>query len=317
MIRRDVHGRPASWYTRLYLCGMWLRRDKEAFEGVAHTLSVARRRQAQGDRRPTPLTRVTRKVVEVNRSGMTSWSVRPRRKQSRARVFYVHGGGYVHPLTSDYWRLVRALSSVPADVVVPAYPLAPDATVDDVLPMLLELLDSHRRSDPALPTVLMGDSAGGALVLAMAGVLRDRDRSDSATGSAGVVSVVGLSPWLDATLDEAEVADLEPSDPMLAETGLRAAGRWWSGPHRPDEPLVSPVQADLRGLPPIDVYIGERDILRPGVEELVDRADRDGADLHVHESPAMFHVWMTRAIPEGRRTRRDLVALLRERIRSA
>jgi len=48
-------------------------------------------------------------------------------------------GGYVHPLTADYWRLIRALASVPAEVVVPAYPLASDATVDDVLPQLLSL----------------------------------------------------------------------------------------------------------------------------------------------------------------------------------
>src|SRR5207244_1298996 len=106
--------------------------------------------------------------------------------------------------------------------------LAPDATVDDVLPLLLDLLDAHRRADPTLPTVLMGDSAGGALVLVMAGALRDRTGSGSTTANAGVVGVVGLSPWLDATLDEAEVTDLEPSDPMLAETGLRAAGRWWA-----------------------------------------------------------------------------------------
>jgi acetyl esterase/lipase len=127
------------------------------------------------------------------------------------------------------------------------------------------------------------------------------------------VSLVALSPWLDATLDEEAVADLEPTDPMLAESGLRAAGRWWAGLRSPSDPLVSPVRADLSDLPPIDVYIGRHDILRPAVSDLAKRADRHGVDLHVHEVSAMFHVWMTRRLPEGRRTRTELRRLVRRR----
>jgi acetyl esterase/lipase len=149
----------------------------------------------------------------------------------------------------------------------------------------------------------MGDSAGGALVLAMAVRLRDQ-------GTLIPAGVVALSPWLDATLDESAVRDLEATDPMLAETGLRAAGRWWSGVRSTEDPLVSPVHATLSGLPPIDVYIGDRDILRPAVDALAERARVEDADLHVHEHTAMFHVWMTRAIPEGRRTRRELARLV-------
>lgn len=306
MIEWDADDRPATLYTRLYLRGMWWRRDKSAFEGAEHTLEVARQKQAAGDRPPTCLTRSTRTVSEQERHGLHSWVVRPRRARPRVRVLYLHGGGYVHPLTVDYWRLVRALSRTPAEVVVPAYPLVPDATVDDVVPRLLGLLDDVRRADPHLPTVLMGDSAGGALVLTLACRLRDRS-----SAAEDVAAVVGLSPWLDARLDEESVGELEATDPMLAESGLRAAGRWWAGRRTPADPQVSPVEADLHGLPPLHVYVGERDILRPAVDRLVDHARRDDADLHVHETPAMFHVWMTRAIPEGRRTRRDLVRLLR------
>jgi acetyl esterase/lipase len=221
-------------------------------------------------------------------------------------VLYLHGGGYVHPLSADYWRLVRSLCRAAVEVVVPAYPLAPDATVGDVLPRLLEVRAEASRADPGLPTVLMGDSAGGALVMALALSLRDH-------GDQQPAGVVALSPWLDATLDEDAVEDLEASDPMLAESGLRAAGKWWAGERGPSHPYVSPVNANLAGLPPLDVFIGSRDILRPAVDALADRAREDGADLHVHETPAMFHVWMTRAIPERSRTRRELARLVRLR----
>ncbi len=303
MTQWDVDDRPATLFTRAYVWGMWLRRDKRAFEGATHTRREARKLQRRGNASPTWLTRLTRRVDAGSVGGMTVWTVRPRKRSAVAGVVYVHGGGYVHPLTKDYWRLVRALSAAPAEVLVPEYPLAPDATVDEVLPRLVEVIDG---AGSGLPTLLMGDSAGGAIVLALAAKLRD-------DGGARPAGVVLLSPWLDADLAEEDVAELEPSDPMLAESGLRAAGRWWAGPRDPADPSVSPVHLNLNGLPPIDLFVGRRDILRPAVDDFSARADRDDAELHVHERAAMFHVWMTRAIPEGRQTRTQLTALVARR----
>lgn len=231
---------------------------------------------------------------------MSGWRVAPRRRRPLVRVLYLHGGGYVHPITADYWRLVRSLSRAPAEVVVPRYPLTPTVTVDDVVPRLVELA----RSLDDLPLVLMGDSAGGALALVVAQELRDHGTDTRPA------RVVALCPWLDATLEEDTVRDLEPSDPMLAESGLRAAGRWWAGRRDPGEARVSPIAGSLQDLPPLEVWIGDHDILRPAVDLLADRAEQEGADLTVHEVPAMFHVWMTRLIPEGRRTRQALVRSL-------
>lgn len=302
MLTWDIDERRRNPYTHLYVRGMWLMRDKAAFEGEVHTLRKARKRQRKGNSPPTRLTRMRTRVARVEQAGMTVWTARPRRGTPAVRVVYVHGGGYIHPLSSDYWRLVRSLVRAPAEVVVPAYPLAPDATIDDVLPRLLQVARETGESD--LPTVLMGDSAGGALVLAMARRLCDGE-------GACPVGVIGLSPWLDAKLEEGEVQEFEASDPMLAESGLRAAGRWWAGTRDASDPLVSPVHIELDGLPRVDVFIGDKDILRPAVEILADRARTADVELHVHERPSMFHVWMTRAIPEARRTRHRLVELLR------
>ena len=82
------------------------------------------------------------------------WIVRPRHPKPSARVIDGPGGGYVHPLTSDYWRLVRALTTAPAELVVPRLPLAPDATIDDVLPRFLAVHRTGVRRDPDLPTIL-------------------------------------------------------------------------------------------------------------------------------------------------------------------
>jgi len=300
----DVDDRRTSLVARVYIFGMRLMRDKRAFEGEERTLGTARKRQRSGDSPPTRWTRLRRRVTTETVAGMTVWTVRPKRTTVRSRVLYVHGGGYVHPLTPDYWRLVRALSSEGTEVVVPAYPLAPDATVDDVLPRLVAL--GGRIQSDQIPTVLMGDSAGGALVMAIAQQIRQQ-------GGRQAAAIVALCPWLDPTLAEAGVQDLESTDPMLAESGLRAAGRWWAGTREPTDPLVSPLEAGLDDLPPVDVFIGDRDILRPAVDDLGQRAHLSEVSLYVHEVPAMFHVWMTRAIPEGRRTRKSLAGLVQQR----
>ena len=304
MVRWDKDDRPASLFTRAYLRGMRLARDKRAFEGAGNTARVARKRQREGSSPPSLVTGLATKVTADVEDDVRVWRVRPRRRRPVARVVYLHGGGYVHPLTADYWRLIRRLSTAPAEVIVPDYPLSPSSTIDDVLPRLVDMAGDVDTSESGAPLVLMGDSAGGALALAIALRLRD-------LGMPPPARIVALSPWLDATLDEEAVRALEPTDPMLAESGLRAAGRWWAGLRDPSDPLVSPMNAVLSGLPPVDLFIGDRDILRPAVDSFAERAEADGTDLHVHEVTAMFHVWMTRAVPEGRRTRRQLVEILR------
>ncbi|KQQ42752.1 alpha/beta hydrolase fold domain-containing protein [Nocardioides sp. Leaf307] len=309
-VRWEVDDRPPTWWTRSYVRAMWWRRDDRAFSGAGRTLRAARRRQRTGDHPPTRWTRLVRDVTasrlplgDGGTPGPVVWTVRPRWRRPVVRVVHLHGGGYVHPLTVDYWRLVRALASVPAEVVVPAYPLAPDHHADEVVPWLAGLAADApaRTSVGALPLVLSGDSAGGALALFVARELADRRPA----------CVVALSPWLDPRLADPEVDALDPSDPVLEESGLRAAARWWAGSRAVEDPRVDPLRGGLTDLPPVHLWIGDRDLLRPAVDELARRARVEGAALHVREVSAMFHVWMTRAVPEGRRTRRDLVALLR------
>lgn len=181
--------------------------------------------------------------------------MRPRRRRRAARVFYFHGGGHVHPLTADYWRLVRALMTSPAEVVVPAYPLAPGSTVDDVLPRLVDLVTEIHGGDPDLPTILMGDSAGAALALVVAGQLREDVPPVPA-------AVVALCPWLDAPSKNARSTNSRRRPDARRDRPARC-GRWWVGDRDPRDGLVSPLHGDLAGLPPVEVFVGGRDSCAP------------------------------------------------------
>ena len=113
MLTWEKDDRAPSLYTRMYLLGMRLMRDKLAFEGAQHTLRTARKLQRRGSRPPTRWTRLTTRLTTTAISGMPVWTVASPRSKPTVRVVYVHGGGYVHPLTTDYCRLVRALARRP------------------------------------------------------------------------------------------------------------------------------------------------------------------------------------------------------------
>jgi acetyl esterase/lipase len=151
--------------------------------------------------------------------------------------------------------------------------------------------------------VVMGDSAGGGLALAVAQQLRD-------AGGTPPDRLVLLSPWLDVTCSHPDQPALARLDRMLGIPGGRVLGRWYAGARAVDDPLASPLFGDLRGLPPIQVFSGTHDVLNPDARRLRDLAARAGATCDLREYPGMFHVWVLLSIPEAKRAFAELAAFL-------
>jgi hypothetical protein len=126
------------------------------------------------------------------------------------------------------------------------------------------VLVADHRSSISRPQqiVVAGDSAGGGLTLALLLALRD----------AGVplpAGAVGLSPWLDLTLSGATLTANAPTDYLNADV-LRASAQMYGGAHDLREPLLSPLYAELAGLPPLLLQAG-------GAEMLLDDSRRFAA----------------------------------------
>ena len=105
------------------------------------------------------------------------------------------------------------------------------------------------------PLALAGDSAGGGLALAALVALRDRT---SVTPVAGWL----ISPWADLTQSGATYDTRVEVDPMLHRDGLtQAAGEYLGPDGDPSDPLASPMSADLAGLPPVRIDVGDAEVL--------------------------------------------------------
>ena len=234
----------------------------------------------------------------------------PAASASTARVLYLHGGAYVRPITRHHWNFVVDLvRRTGCEVVVPLYPLAPRHAGLTALTLVGRVYAAEAAAGS--PMMVIGDSAGGGLALALAGWIRDQPVSPPAL-------LVLLSPWLDVEIPHPDAVRLQAVDPMLTLDGLRRAGRAYAGPLGGAHPVISPARADPRGLPPMAIHVGGCELLCPDVLDYVARARALGARIELHQAPSMMHVWpLLGLLPEARMTRalvaQQLQAALAER----
>src|SRR5690606_1793508 len=103
-------------------------------------------------------------------------------------------------------------------------------------------------------------------------------------------------------------------DPMVGGDSLGTMVDMYSGYKDPRTPLISPLYADLAGLPPLLMQVGDAEVLLDDTTRLADRARQAGVDVTCEVWPEMFHVWQIYApwIPEGRDAVDRIGAFLRE-----
>lgn len=251
--------------------------------------------------------RLLRRDVRITVGRHGTWPVYVVSPVTGARsgaVVYVHGGAWIAEIHAIHWRFIAHLAAeAGVEVTVPIYPLAPLGTAGTVVPVVADLLQALVQREGAERVSVMGDSAGGQISLSAALVLRDR-------GVPPLHRTVLISPALDLRLTNPDIARVEPHDPWLGRPGTHVAVALWRGDLSLEDPLVSPLLTDLRGLGPLSVFIGTRDITHPDTCLLVEKARAAGVQVDLHERPGLVHVYPLLATPESRAARREIVRTL-------
>jgi epsilon-lactone hydrolase len=152
--------------------------------------------------------------------------------------------------------------------------------------------------------VLVGDSAGGGLVLGQA-------LGNSAMELPAPARLILFSPWLDLSVADDATLKVEPDDVMLSVDSLRFAGTLWAAGDDPRLPQLSPLYADLTGLPPIDLYQGSHDLFVIDARTFVRKVKRAGGTIRYSEFPGAFHVFVAATFtPEAKKVFREIGATL-------
>ncbi|HLK32906.1 MAG TPA: alpha/beta hydrolase, partial [Terriglobales bacterium] len=229
-------------------------------------------------------------------------------------ILYFHGGGYALGSAKAYAEMTSWIArAAQARVFVLDYRRAPEhrfpAALEDAL-LAYRWIASSGAGPSAIS--VMGDSAGGGLTLALLCSLRDR-------GAALPGCAACISPWVDLEMTGQSITSKASADPLLTREGLQKFADWYLGGQDARNPLVSPLHADLRGLPPLLIQVGTSEILLDDALRLAERARAAGVKVKLTQYEDMPHVWHVFAsfLPEGRQAAKEIGEFVLQHSRQA
>jgi len=236
------------------------------------------------------------KCEPVSAGGVKAeWIIASNASADRA-ILYLHGGGYIMGSIDTHRELTARLSKAArARILALDYRLAPEhpfpAPVEDAVAayrwMLAQGLKSSR-------IVVAGDSAGGGLTVAALVAFRDAGLPMPAAG-------IPISPWVDLEAIGDSMKTRAAQDPVVGPEMLREIASVYLAGQSPRSPLAAPLYADLHGLSPLLIQVGDAETLLDDSKRLAERAKAAGVDVTLEVWPEMPHVWHLFAhfLPEG------------------
>ena len=211
---------------------------------------------------------------------------------SRYVVFYIHGGSYFHDIIPTHWKFIdKLVRETNAQVVVPAYRLVPFATYKEAYDFIVPIYKDYCERFPEKKIMIIGDSAGGGLSLALTEYLK-------AEGIRLPDELILFSPWVDVSMENKEIKDYQQNDPFLLSDSLIIFGKRWAGDLDTHDYRVSPIYGDLKGLKNVTVFVGTDEIIYPDAVKMFHMLDKDVSnELIVGEG--MNHVYPLLPIKEA------------------
>ena len=214
--------------------------------------------------------------------------IKPKTEQlSKKVILYFHGGAYVAEATTLHWDFLEKLANdTKSTIVMPDYPLTPKYTYKDVFNMVEPLYKEIISKVDVKNLVMMGDSAGGGITLALAEKISQNNiQLPSKT--------ILISPWLDVTLTNEKIKEVQKNDKDLNKEKLLIAGISYA---RDEEGmksyLVNPINGPLSKLKNVIIYTGTYDILNLDTHLLQEKAKKEGIHIQIKEYEQAPHIWI-------------------------
>lgn len=207
-------------------------------------------------------------------------------KQTNKKILYFHGGSYMAEATSNHWKFIEQLAKdTGATIILPDYPLSPKYTYKDVFNMVEPLYKEIVEQTGSENLIIMGDSAGGGLGLALEEKLGEQNVPMPA-------KTILISPWLDVRLNNPEIEKIEKVDNILNKESLRLAGIAYASNEGMENYLVNPIDGDLSKLQNVTILIGTYDILNPDTKLLQQKAKKQNVQVEIKEYEQAKHIWI-------------------------
>ncbi|PLW99777.1 MAG: alpha/beta hydrolase [Marinilabiliales bacterium] len=222
----------------------------------------------------------------MQQNGRNVWEIKRKGAEPVLTILYLHGGAYYANITKPHWLLIgKIIESMNVRIIVPDYPLAPESNCENIYNFLeaLYVKNVNKYSDNRI--ALMGDSAGGGLALGLAQRIQSRDIKQAD-------EIILFSPWMDVTMSNPHIRELEKDDHILSVTGFREACENYAGSLDLTDSRVSPIYGDCSNLPEVSVFIGTHDVLLADARKCKAILEGHNVKTNYFEYPGMFHDWV-------------------------
>jgi acetyl esterase/lipase len=211
--------------------------------------------------------------------------VQPASSRSGDAILHFHGGWFVAGSANAYRHLVGHIAArAGTRVFVPEYRLAPEhpfpAAVDDAMAAYRGMNDTGISR-----IAITGDSAGGNLAL----VLVASVTANAVSAKATLVGAAALSPVTDLTMSGASYETRADADPLFTRPQVAELVLSYLGNADAHNPLASPIEGRLSGLPPIRIHVGDDEVLLDDARRYVERAVAAGVDARLDIWTGMPH----------------------------
>jgi acetyl esterase/lipase len=232
----------------------------------------------------------------ISADGVDGEWIAARNARPDKTILYFHGGGFRLGSVSSHREMIGRISEASGcRVLAIDYRLAPEhrfpAPLEDAMAAYGWMLGLGL--NPRNVT-FAGDSAGGNLVLAAMLGLRERGLPLPAMG-------VLMSPWTDLAATGASYVSRADADPIHQRPMILALAKTYLGADGdPRHPLASPLYADLTGLPPLLIQVGDRETVLDDSTMFADKARAAGVGVELQVWDGMIHVFqMFAELPEA------------------
>jgi len=249
--------------------------------------------------------------VEVEKCdfrGLNSEWLTPKGAADGKLLLYLHGGAYIVGGCGTHRQLVSHIAAAAGvRALLPEYRLAPEhpfpAAIDDAVGVYRALIADGYAAEKI---VIAGDSAGGGLTMATLLSLRE-------TGDPLPAAACLLSPWLDLASTGESMTRRAHRDPWFEPEDMPIIASHYCDKSMFKQPLVSPVYADLSGLPPLYIQVGEDEILLSDSTRTADKVREAGGKVDIEIWPDMWHVFQVfvHQMPESRAAIRKIGEFVR------
>lgn len=222
----------------------------------------------------------------------------PTERRLGTAALYLHGGGFVLGGAASHGDFGAWLAAaMKCETWLPEYRLLPEHPWPAALEDALLAYRALAARDGVERLLLVGDSAGGTLALALALALR-ADPTLPAPAA-----LVLLSPWTDPLLGGDSLTSRAAADPLLDGAWLAQCATLLRGTASGFDPLLCPLDAELAGLPPLMIQFGADEILADDAVRLAERARAAGVPVTIREHDRMWHNFQALAgrLPEADR----------------